>query len=464
MQKINQKKTEKIKNLIKKIIQNQKIPGITVGIVSGNDIIYSEGFGYKDVDELIPMTLNTYIGIGSVSKSFTVLGIMNLVNQNKIKLTDPVSKYIPYKLGFSDEPITIHHLLSHSSGVPELDGANYILDVIAKSTEKRISMSNFDDFLNHLNNAQSEVYYKPGEHYFYNNDHFACLALIIEKITGQSFAEYMKENIFLPLGLKNTTYLKSDPKNNNKLDIASFYIKNEDNELMKAQFPFSEILFGAGGVLSSTNDMLQYISLLLNPEQNQNQNIITQDVLNQIWKPVIELPYSTLKASYCYGFVSNPNFLGELLIEHGGNVIVSSSHIALIPKLNLGVYVGSNIGTNAVSEVGLSILSILIKGDEKAAFPYFDVYSKILNLCGSYESYKGLNTLKVEMENGILYMTIQIDVGKMKFPLVLSDSELLKFKICSIFSDKNMEIQFFISENKIYATYERYVFNKIDKK
>ena len=462
MQNLTTDQTQKIEEMINNLMITHKIPGITVGIISGNKTIYTKGFGFKNLEKSTSITPLTFFGIGSISKSFTVLGIMNLVNQNKIKLTDPVSKYISYKLGLPSYPITIHNLLSHSSGVPELDGTNYVLDVVAKSTEKIIPMENQNDFFNHLNNAQSEIHYKPGEHYFYNNDHFTCLALIIEKITGQSFAEYMQENIFKPLGLKRITYLQSDIEKDPIQDIASFYLKTEnDRNCVQTPFPFSEILYAAGGILSPTKDMLHYLTLLLNPSQDRNQTIITPEVLKKIWKPVISIPHSIIDGSYCYGFESIPNFLGETLIEHGGNIIVSSAHIAFIPNLKLGVFVGSNIGTGFVKYIGISILSILMKGDANAPFPYSRTLSKIEDLCGTYETYRGLNKMILEMKNSTLYMTIHIDAGKLTFPLILLDSDKLKFKIGYTLPISNMEIQFFHEENKIYATFERYVFNKI---
>ncbi|MFN3422015.1 MAG: serine hydrolase domain-containing protein, partial [Armatimonadota bacterium] len=97
-----------------------RLPGLSIAIVKDGEVIYARGFGFRDLDSGAPMTPQTRVGIGSVTKSFTALSIMMLVEEGKISLDDPVDKFVPISLRPFNEPVRIWHLLTHSSGIPAL--------------------------------------------------------------------------------------------------------------------------------------------------------------------------------------------------------------------------------------------------------------------------------------------------------------------------------------------------------
>ena len=96
------------------------MPGFSIAVVDHGETIYAEGFGLRDTQKVLPATPDTLYGIGSITKSFVAIGIMQLVEAGEINLDDPVSKHIPFELGIPGDPITIHHLLTHSPGIPSL--------------------------------------------------------------------------------------------------------------------------------------------------------------------------------------------------------------------------------------------------------------------------------------------------------------------------------------------------------
>ncbi|MFX0043022.1 MAG: serine hydrolase domain-containing protein, partial [Candidatus Hodarchaeota archaeon] len=104
------------------LMREFKIPGLAIGIVKDGKPYYAKGFGARNLEKNLPFTADTLFGIGSISKSFTAMAIMQLVEQGKVNLQDPANKYINFSLGDDANPIRICHLLSHSSGFPELDG------------------------------------------------------------------------------------------------------------------------------------------------------------------------------------------------------------------------------------------------------------------------------------------------------------------------------------------------------
>ena len=112
---MRKKVIEMIENFIIEVMRHTKIPGLSLAIVKDGSLEYANGFGARQLDGNLPMTEDTLIGIGSISKSFTALAIMQLVQQGKIDLKAPVATYLEFNLGSKKNPITVHHLLSHSS-------------------------------------------------------------------------------------------------------------------------------------------------------------------------------------------------------------------------------------------------------------------------------------------------------------------------------------------------------------
>ena len=157
------KNIRKLENLIIDLMQESKTPGLAIGIFQDGEEIYSEGFGARNLEENLPMTTDTLFGIGSISKSFTALAIMQLVEQGKIDLNAPVSNYVHFDLGFEDSPITIHNIISHSSGIPELDGSIHPIIIKMGDFKNVYPLSSENDFLRHVNDAKDEILYKPGE-------------------------------------------------------------------------------------------------------------------------------------------------------------------------------------------------------------------------------------------------------------------------------------------------------------
>jgi CubicO group peptidase (beta-lactamase class C family) len=184
---MSQSPIEKLEPMIVDLMQEAKLPGLSIAVVVDGKSVYAKAFGARDLAENLPMTPETLYGIGSISKSFTAMVIMQLVEQGKINLNDPVSKHIDFKLGNEEKPITIHHLLAHNSGTPSLQGAVVAITRGLGDTNIAIPLSSREDFFHHINMAAAEVFDDPEKHFFYNNDMYTTLGLIIECITGVNF-------------------------------------------------------------------------------------------------------------------------------------------------------------------------------------------------------------------------------------------------------------------------------------
>ncbi|GAG82087.1 unnamed protein product, partial [marine sediment metagenome] len=109
---------DQLEQAIASMMNQYKVPGVSIACSVDDEIIYAKGFGARDLTKNLPATPHTLYGFGSNSKSYTALAIMQLVEEGKLKVEDPVNNYVPFKLGKKEKPITLHHLLSHSSGIP----------------------------------------------------------------------------------------------------------------------------------------------------------------------------------------------------------------------------------------------------------------------------------------------------------------------------------------------------------
>ncbi|MFH1178894.1 MAG: serine hydrolase domain-containing protein, partial [Candidatus Bathyarchaeota archaeon] len=178
-----------IEHIVPKHMRAGKMPGLSLAVVDKGRTIYAEGFGSRDKERNLPATPDTLYGIGSITKSFVAIAVMQLVEKGLIKLTDPVSIHAPLRIGLEDDPITIHHLLTHSLGVPSL-GTSSVAFYKSVGYDTGIPFGSPDDFYRLMNGAQGEVVDAPGKRFFYHNAAWRILGHIVQLKTGMPFHRY----------------------------------------------------------------------------------------------------------------------------------------------------------------------------------------------------------------------------------------------------------------------------------
>lgn len=457
------KNKRKLENLIIDLMQESKTPGFAIGIFQDGKEIYSEGFGARNLEENLPMTTDTLFGIGSISKSFTALAIMQLVEQGKIDLEAPVSNYVRFELGFEDSPITINNILSHSSGIPELDGSVHPLVLKMGEYKNIYPLSSENDFLRHVNNAKDEILYKPVERFYYCNDMFEILRIIIEQITKMKLADYIKENVFIPLEMTRSTYFQEDIKKDPLKNSCTGYIPTKDGKSIRSSpFPYDTFLGGAGGILSTVNELKNYLEMLINEGKFKDKQIISKSSIEKLWTPVISTPYGGGKdPHYCYGWIREDDFFDKTLIHHGGSVGVSSGFVAMIPDLKLFIIAGENDGICISKTISRAAFAILQNEDVEIADPVLKAKRIIKKLSGKYKTYRDIYSAEIFQKNLVLMATVEGDEGPVTFPLAPKDLDNLLFSIPSM-SKTFGDVKFEIDEKtgKISVSIDRYVYHK----
>ncbi len=452
---------ERFTELIMNLMSKFSVPGLSVSVVKDNDILFERGFGYRNLDSLAPMTKNTLAGIGSISKSFTAIAVLQLQEKGLLNIEDPIVQYFPWFPQNPQEPVLIKHLLSHSTGLPAIDGT--ILESL-HHIKRHINFTpivNRSDLEWYIRNAERERLFDPGEQFFYNNDMYTLMGYLIEDLTGKKFVEYMREHILEPLGMDRTSYTSEEVSNDSLNDVSTGYAI-QDKKALTFIHQYSDFLNAPGGILSSSHEMTNYIKCILQKGKFDDKYLLKQDTMGLLWNPIIRSPYTSGKDTYyCLGW-NKGDFFGKTLIQHGGGLFSSTARLSILPEDNIGVFAIENDAKGVCAMVVDGILAILT-GNDPEELPTFR-YSKIVSeVKGTYKSYRGVYSLRVEMKNRLLWAHLEIDDGEFDVPLTIKDAEKLIFTIPIGMPELQTEIRFLRDQETkkiIHATYDRYLYHR----
>lgn len=377
--------TNTIDSLLKASVESQVVPGITVGVVNGDKMIYHNSVGYMNLEYNIPYNDSTLFGLASVTKQFTSACIGVLEAQGKLSVNDDVRKYIP-ELTYHSDTIKIKHLLNHTSGIRN---HNVLLDLKGFDYEHQ---GYTNKMIQELMFRQEGVNNRPGAKVLYSNTNYVLLALLVERISGQELHEFADNELFTPLGMKQSFY---------RNDLRAV-IKNRAYPYYKEKGTYKQpksltLCVGAGEMGSTIKDMSIWSQVFLNPQHKFSylKDFIThQDTLNNG-----EL------MSHARGMFVSP-YYDYTTYNHSGRGLGMRSQFICVPELNLGIIVYTNSEhINAVS-ISYQILDLFIDKpktieNEKRRKKY--VNQKLKDFTGTYQEL-----------NSDLRMSIFIDKDTLK--------------------------------------------------
>ena len=466
---------ESLETLISDEMVRHKVRGSSIAIVKNDQIIYKQSFGARDLGDNLPVTPSTLFNIASCTKSIICLAIMKLEEQGKLDRNDPISKYIPCKLGFKDDPITIHHLMTHTSGIPEIVGGIAHLDLAmeAKIEIPFIPFMSWNDFFRHINGASEYLSEKPGIRFYYQNYGYTMLGRIIEVISDDRLPDFIKNQILSPLHMKQSTFLKEELNKQENVSLA-YKMSSQENRITKTSYYHENEEFGyaPGGLFSSVVELANLIIMYLHRGRFQETEIIGSDKIDAMLsmhskETAKSQLYSTTighfgESGYGYGLAIHENFFGYKLIHHSGSWIGASAWVAMLPELQLGVvFLGNKHPSPRM--LALSALAMLIGIDVKKEFPLFRYRNHIEKLAGEYELFKGVGKMKLTTKGGLLYY--QYDYWDINSPLIPFESEddliTLNYYLITEVGGKD-PVQFEIDEHgTIWMHHERLKWKKV---
>jgi CubicO group peptidase (beta-lactamase class C family) len=279
-------------------------------VAEDGKVIYKKGLGLANMEWNIPNTPETRFRLGSITKQFTATLIMQLVEQGKIKLDGKISDYLPEYRKDIGEKVTIHQLLNHTSGIPSYTGLPGFFNDISRDPYT------VTDFVKKY--TSNDLEFEPGSKYSYNNSGYFLLGAIIEKVTGKTFEQALKDNILDPLGMKNTGYDRYATILNNR---AAGYQKTADG-YMNAPYLDMSLPYAAGAMYSTVEDLYLW-----------DQALYTDRVISAHAK---ELMFKPNLSDYAYGWVVKTTSLvtgkeSVPKIAHGGGINGFSTVIVRYP-------------------------------------------------------------------------------------------------------------------------------------
>jgi len=409
---ISKNKEEKLENFISEWMNEVKVPGLSLSIVKDQNIVYSRGFGSRDLKNNLPATPKTLYGIGSCTKSFTGLAILQLVADGDLDLNDRIDEYLPIDW---DKEVTVHQLLTHSSGMPSLGVAEAMIDRLIEMDERGLPMGGWDDFYTHLDGAKDEIVDQGEDIFFYFNSGYELLGLIIEDITGIKYSKYIQKNILKPLNMKNSTFEYREEDDY----MTPYFIREDKPE--RTSYPNDEVGYASGGLLSSVEELANYLIMNMNGGKFKGNKIIDEELLEKAHTGYVESEIG----KYGYGWAVN-EFLGEELIGHGGSIAVASGYIGFMD--DLGVTLLANTSPSfSMEEVGKAILAIM-KGKKARELPFFARKKRMERLTGNYRSYRGVKEAEIEMECGLLKLTFKERLESQKLILIPESKSIEDFR------------------------------------
>ena len=461
--------TEKMRVFAEKVIpefmREGKVPGFSIAVVKKDEIVYAQGFGARDPARSLPATSETLYGIGSCSKSFVALAAMQLAEKGKIKLTDPASDYVPFKLGLKGKPITIHHLLSHSSGVPNLATSTIGLSR-GVGVELGVPWGSANDFYRVVNSANAEIAADPGKRFFYSNEGFRVIGNIIQKVSGIPFHEYINEHILKPLEMKRSTFVKhefdADP------DRMVAHWKKTDGTMQPTGFPYPDVsenpdfswTAAAGGLMAPMTELTTYLTALMNGGVHKGKRFVSEESIKEMFTPHIS--YSETywgMSSYGYGWSILPNFLGEKQVNHGGSLLVATAHLALIPSLGLGVAMAANTSRPPFATIADGVFAALM-GSDPYAHPYLKLRERMRSLTGEYQIHMGLEKLRVVNKGGLLYLEQKDSFIDAQTPLIPEEQMMGNLRFYTLTEGIKVPIEFVETGTGYDLFLERYRYHK----
>ncbi len=316
--------------------------------------IFKYVFGFANKEKHVPNKIDTKFNLGSCNKMFTGVAIAQLVKRGLLGFQDLVGKHLPdYPNQEVKEKVTIHHLLTHTSGM-----GHYLANK-AKFLATRNKLKSIADFVNYF--KDEPLSFEPGTKYEYSGNGFELLGAIIEAISGESYYEYVKENIFNVAGMQNTDSYELNPADQT---IAVGYTRRGDDGEPRQEGERRDALFMAlpkggagGGGYSTCPDMLKFCQALL------ENKLLNPETAKLVITPKVEVGTKNGETLYYgYGFQIMDVGDGHLRIGHGGTYAGVSARIDMYPWLNYTAIVLSNYDEPAAhkvaNEIGKLILSI----------------------------------------------------------------------------------------------------------
>ena len=348
------------------------LPGVAVGVVADQDLVWSAGFGFADTAAKVPITPQTKFRMASHSKLFTATAVMQLREQGKLRLDDPVSRYLPWfqvkAADPDDPPITIEELLTHSSGLPREAGSHWTTFDFPTTEELRGLM------------AERQAPFSPDVRWKYSNLAYSVAGMVIEAVSGQRWADYVQQHIYAPLGMTSSSVDADVP------GLAVGYSRlMPDNSRGTNPFIDARGMAAATGITSTVEDMARFASAQFRAGPRGGSRILSTGSLRDMHRVrVLETNWTQGNA---IGFAVRRE-RDKVYVQHGGSYpgYQTTTMLQLEPKVAVIVLTNADdanpgaIATQLMNTVGEAVAKAAAAGSEDATPTWDPAWSRFAGL------------------------------------------------------------------------------------
>lgn len=395
---------------VRRQMERRHIAGVSVAVVQDGNVVLAKGYGLASVELGVPATADTAYQLASVTKTFTATAVMMLVREGKIALDDKITERLP-DLPEAWKDVTIHHLLSHTSGIKSYTSVRDF----HKSARKDYARREILDLV-----SKEPLEFQPGERWNYSNTGYFLLGMLIEDVAGKPYGEFMDERVFKPLGMTRT---RANDLRAIVPDRAPGY-QWDGKELKNGEYVSPSQPFAAGMLISSVNDLVKWDAALA------SHALLDEQSSERMWTPT--RLSDGREAGYGYGWETS-EINGHRRVSHGGGIPGFSTELARFPDEKLTVIVLANTEGGHAGPIARKIAGQFVPGlAEKAEEPIADEdASTTERLRGMFEG-----ALKGELDEGLftdeakkrLVPRIKDDEGRLRSLGALKAFQLLERK------------------------------------
>jgi len=360
--KTSDKRIAELEPQFDKVLKDWKAVGFAVAVVNRDKIIYSKGFGYRNIDKKIPVTPNTLFAIGSCTKAFTASLIGMLADDKMVDIDKPAHNYLPdlifYNNGMTDN-ITLRDMMSHRTGLPRHDFSWYLFSTLSR-----------DSLLKRIQYMEPTAGVR--DKWQYNNFMFMLQGVVAEKLTGQKWEQDIKTKILMPLNMNRTNFSVIDMAKDNDASLG-YYVKN-DSIIKKINYYNIDAMGPAGSINSNVNEMSNWVITWISGGKFHGKEIIpssfrqeaiSSQMISGAGVPEQDLP-DVFFSNYGFGW-SLVSYRGHYRAEHGGNIDGFSASTCFFPTDSIGIIVLTNQNGSVVPSIIRNLIA-----DKMLNLPYLD--------------------------------------------------------------------------------------------
>ncbi len=444
---------EVLSGIILDKIAKYRMPSLVASLRVKGEPLLERAYGFSSLEEGRPARTSTVYGIGSITKIVTAMAVMSLVEEGRLSLDDSVGKLLGVDLRVNGEPVRVWHLLSHTSGIPAPAYAEALLRGFYGYPTAWRPYANPWDAVEYLRMAVERGWAvdSPGRRFFYLNEGYVALGLIVERVSGEDFRSYVRRRILEPLDMETAFFIGERPPEG--VDVAEPYAPG-DKGLRRVTVPSG--ILADGGLMASVLDLQKLMEALAGRGRRGGVEVLSRRSVEEMERIRAETPWRPFGCDgYGLGLMVHPRTPMGFVAGHGGSLLAYTAYAAYSPETGATVALLANTTGYPLQVLGFAALALAAGVDPWDLKP-FRLLEAMEAVEGRYEGLDGNVTFRVRRAGWGLVVEPEDSPGQ-AMVLVPRDFDGYRAVFEAPYIGGSMEVEFIIdSRGRVEVLLERY--------